>query len=304
MIVFIGRMIFLTGKALLVINPCSGKGMAKRVLLDIVTRLNDGGCTVTVLPTKKGSATIDTIAAETAHYDMVIACGGDGTLNMVAEGVTASGTKTPIGYIPLGTTNDFASSLGIPSDIGKAVEAILAGSPHPHDLGCFGEKHFTYIACCGAFTETSYSTPQTLKNIFGHAAYVLNVVPLLADIHPMEITAETDEGTLDGKFIFCALANTTTAAGFIKLDGKDVDFADGKFELILIRFPKDLPEGNRVAAKLIKGDMNDPLIEIHHTSFVRFRSEKPVGWSLDGENGGKHDSVLLSVEKNAAFILK
>ena len=294
----------MTGKALLAINPRSGKGMAKKVLLDIVTQLTDGGCTVTVLPTKQGNTTIDVIASEAKHYDMVIACGGDGTLNMVAEGVFRSGSKTPIGYIPLGSTNDFASSLGIPSDIAKAVSAILAGAPLPHDLGCFGDKHFTYIACCGAFTETSYNTPQTLKNLFGHAAYILGAVPGLADIHPMEITAETDEGTLAGKFIFCALANTTTAAGFIKLDGKDVDFSDGKFELILIRYPKDLPEGNRVAAKLLKGDMNDPLIEIHHTSFVRFRSDKPVGWSLDGENGGKHDSVLLSVEKNACFILK
>lgn len=294
----------MTGKVLLVINPRSGKGMAKKVLLDIVTRLCDGGCTVTVLPTKKGNSTINTIAAESQNYDMIVACGGDGTLNMVAEGVAASEIKRPIGYIPLGSTNDFATSLGIPSDTGKAVEAILAGSPRPHDLGCFGDRHFTYIACCGAFTETSYNTPQTLKNLFGHAAYILNIVPCLADIHPMEIEAETEDGLIAGKFIFCALANTTTAAGFIKLDGKDVNFSDGKFEFILIRFPKDLAEGNRVAAKLLKGDMNDPLIEIRHTSFVRFRSDKPIGWSLDGENGGKHDSVLLSVEKNAVSILK
>ena len=294
----------MTGKVLLVINPRSGKGMAKKVLLDIVTRLCDGGCTVTVLPTKKGNSTINTIAAESQNYDMIVACGGDGTLNMVAEGVAASEIKRPIGYIPLGSTNDFATSLGIPSDTGKAVEAILAGSPRPHDLGCFGDRHFTYIACCGAFTETSYNTPQTLKNLFGHAAYILNIVSCLADIHPMEIEAETEDGLIAGKFIFCALANTTTAAGFIKLDGKDVNFSDGKFEFILIRFPKDLAEGNRVAAKLLKGDMNDPLIEIRHTSFVRFRSDKPIGWSLDGENGGKHDSVLLSVEKNAVSILK
>ena len=294
----------MTGKVLLVINPRSGKGMAKKVLLDIVTRLCDGGCTVTVLPTKKGNSTINTIAAESQNYDMIVACGGDGTLNMVAEGVAASEIKRPIGYIPLGSTNDFATSLGIPSDTGKAVEAVLAGSPRPHDLGCFGDRHFTYIACCGAFTETSYNTPQTLKNLFGHAAYILNIVSCLADIHPMEIEAETEDGLIAGKFIFCALANTTTAAGFIKLDGKDVNFSDGKFEFILIRFPKDLAEGNRVAAKLLKGDMNDPLIEIRHTSFVRFRSDKPIGWSLDGENGGKHDSVLLSVEKNAVSILK
>lgn len=294
----------MTGKALLVINPLSGKRAAKRVLLDIVTRLSDGGCVVTVLPTKPGGVTTDVVAETAKEYDLVIACGGDGTLNMVAEGIIRSGTRVPVGYIPLGSTNDFAASLAIPTDYRSAVDAILAGEPHPHDIGCFNGRHFTYIACCGAFTRTSYDTSQTLKNLFGHTAYLLNLGGSLADIRPIDMTVETGEGTLEGSFIFCALANTTTAAGIIRLDGTGVDFSDGKFELILIRYPKDLVQGSRVAGKLLRGEVNDPLIEIRHTSYAKIRSEPAVGWSLDGENGGEHGDVVLSVEKKAFGIIK
>lgn len=294
----------MTGNLLLVINPRSGKSMAKRVLLDIVTILTDGGCAVTVLPTKAGTQTVERIAAEAGKYDLIVACGGDGTMNMVVEGVLASKTQKPIGYIPLGSTNDFATSMNIPSNYKDAARAILLGSPAPHDIGNFCGRHFVYIACCGAFTETSYNTSQTLKNMFGHAAYIMNLVPGLAEIRPLMLNLETDDGPVSGKYIFCALANTMSAAGLIHLDGKHVNFSDGKFELILIRYPADLLEANRVTAKLLHNDMNDPLIEIHHTSALRFASEEPIGWSLDGENGGKHASSQLTVEKNAVFILK
>lgn len=294
----------MTGNILLTVNPRSGKCMAKKVLLEIVTKLTDGGCTVTVLPTKPGDVTIRQIAEKAPFYDMVIACGGDGTLNAVAEGVLQCGKRVPVGYIPLGSTNDFASSLGLPPDYEKATETVLAGTPRPHDIGCFGDRHFTYIACCGAFTETSYSTSQSLKNIFGHGAYILNLVNCLSDIRPMELQIETGEETVSGKYIFFALANTTTAAGFIHLDGKDVNFSDGLFELITIRYPKDLAEGRRIATNLIKGNMRDPAITIRHASYVKVLSDTPVGWSLDGENGGKHKISLLSVEKNAFDILK
>lgn len=295
------------GKTLLVINPRSGKGAAKRVLLPIVSLLSNAGCEVTVLPTKPGMATAEALSAMLAcenRFDLVVACGGDGTLSLTVEGVLQSGRRVPIGYIPLGSTNDFASSLGIPSNYTDAITLLLAGNPVPHDVGLFLDRHFTYIACCGAFAETSYTTSQSLKNLLGHAAYVFNAIPSLSSLSPIPMTIEADGELLSGRFIFCALANTTTAGGLVKLDSTDVQFSDGLFELVLIRYPEDLVEAGRIATKLLASDLNDPAILLRHVQGCRIVSEKPVGWSLDGEDGGMHTSALLTVEKSAIDILK
>lgn len=295
------------GNTLLVINPVSGKGEARYELLDIVTRLSDAGCEVTVFPTRADTDNAEEVASRlhASHlYDMVVAVGGDGTLNLTVEGVLRSARKVPIGYIPLGTTNDFASSLGIPSDTDEAIAHVLAGKPVPHDIGLFGKRHFTYIACCGAFTETSYSTNQTLKSIFGHAAYVIGALPSLTSIRPIEMTVQTDCETIKGRYMFCALSNTTTAGGFVKLDGHGVDFSDGLFELILIGYPQDLIDAGRVAKKLATANMNDPLIVLRHISACKIELKEPLGWSLDGEDGGKTDNAQLSVQKSAIEILK
>ena len=295
------------GNVLLVINPVSGKGEARFELLPIVTRLSDAGCEVTVFPTRADTDNATEIASRlhaSHHYDMVVACGGDGTLNLTVDAVLRSQKKVPLGYIPLGTTNDFAASLGIPSDTDEAIAHLLDGEPVAHDIGSFGEKHFTYIACCGAFTETSYRTNQTLKNIFGHTAYVIGALPSLASLRPIAMKVTTDCETIEGKYIFCAVSNTTSAGGFVKLDGHGVDFSDGLFELILIGYPQDLIDAGRVAKKLATANMNDPLIVIRHVTGCEITLETPLGWSLDGEDGGKTDNVRISVQKSAIEILK
>lgn len=298
---------FVTGKTLLVINPIAGKGVAKRHLMDIVTRLSEGGCTVTVLPTQKGSATADRIASLLSvekAFDMVVACGGDGTLNITVEGMARSGKKTPLGYIPLGSTNDFATSLGISSDIPAAIDTILKGTPVPHDLGNFNGRRFAYVACCGAFADTSYNTSQSMKNLLGHTAYLINAIPSLASIRPLNVTISADGETIQGKYIFCGVGNTTVMAGTVKLGNETVNFNDGKFELLLIRFPKDLIEAGRIATKLLAGSIDDPTISIRQVKCCRILSAEPVGWSLDGEDGGKSKISTISVEKSAIDILK
>ena len=295
------------GKTLLIVNPIAGKGAAKRHLMSVITKLTDGGCEVTVLPTKKGRETVEKIAAFLARkpgFDMVVACGGDGTLNMTVEGLLRSQRRIPIGYIPFGSTNDFAASLGISSDPSEAVSAILRGKPTPHDVGRFNDRHFTYIACCGAFAETSYSTNQTLKNILGHTAYLISAIPSLATIHPLNLSITADGEHIEGKYIFCAMANTTTVAGVVKLSERRVRFGDGLFELVLIRFPQDLAEAGRVATKLLNSNLHDPLISIRHVKCCRINSAEPFSWSLDGEDSGKTKNPAISVEKNAIDILK
>lgn len=297
----------MTGKTLLVVNPIAGKGAARRYLLDIVTRLSEGGCTVTVLPTQKGTETIERITALLSRenaFDLVVACGGDGTLNITVEGMARSGKKMPLGYIPLGSTNDFAASLGLSSDVNTATDVILKGTPVPHDLGSFNGRRFTYVACCGAFADTSYSTSQSMKNLLGHTAYLINAIPSLASIRPLNLTISADGETMEGKYIFCGVGNTTVMAGTVKLDSGTVNFNDGMFELLLIRFPKDLMEAGRIATKLLSGSIDDPAISLRQARCCRILSAEPVGWSLDGEDGGKSKNSTISVEKSALDILK
>ncbi len=297
----------MNGKTLLIVNPIAGKGAVKRHLMSIISRLTDGGCEVTVLPTKKGSETADKIVSYLSRkpgFDMIVACGGDGTMSMTVEGVLRAGTRTPIGYIPFGSTNDLAASLGISSVPSEAVKTILKGKPTPHDIGRFGERHFTYIACCGAFSDTSYSTNQTMKNLLGHTAYLINAIPSLATIHPLTLSITADGETIEGKFIFCALANTTKVAGVVKLNERRVSFSDGRFELILIRYPQDLVDAGRVAQKLLASNLRDPLISIRHVKCCRIHSAEPIPWSLDGEDGGKCKNPAILVKKNAIQILK
>ncbi len=295
------------GKTLLVVNPRSGKGAAKRVLLDIVTRLSGAGSLVTVLPTKKGMQTAESVCnllQKEPRFDLVVACGGDGTLNLTVEGILRSGRQVPVGYIPLGTTNDFASSMDIPSDYRDAAALVVAGNPTPHDVGLFNDRHFTYIACCGAFTQSSYSTNQTLKNLLGHAAYVFSALPSLSSLRPIPLTVTLENETITGDFLFCSLSNTTTVGGIVQLDGKQVNFNDGLFELVLIRYPQDLAAAGRVAARLLNADLDDPLIVLRHVSSCMIQTDTPIGWSLDGEDGGKTAHALLSIEKSALQLLK
>lgn len=297
----------MAGKLLLVVNPRAGKGQAKRVLLELVSILSDGGRVVTVLPTKQGAETPEMIASMLTGdhgYDQVVACGGDGTLHMVTDGVLHAGAHTPIGYIPLGSTNDFAASLELPIAWKDAAKALLDAEPVRHDIGIFNGKPYTYIACCGAFAETSFNTSQALKNQIGHAAYLFNALPAFTTLHPLQLEIEADDLLLTGQFLFCALANTRSVGGLIRLEEEQVDFQDGKFELLLIRYPNNLLEAGRVATKLLASDTDDPLLLLHHVSTCRIRSKTEVSWSLDGEDGGKYAECMLSVEKCGIDILK
>lgn len=297
----------MAGKLLLAVNPRAGKEQAKRFLLEIVSMLTDGGFEVTVLPTKPGAETPKKIASllRADAYDLAVACGGDGTLHLTVDGVLQAETHTPIGYIPLGTTNDFAASLGIPTSWQDAVKALLHAKPAKHDIGFFNKLPYTYIACCGAFAETSFSTSQTLKNQLGHTAYLLQALPALASLHPLQLEVEaTDAIHFAGSFLFCALANTRSVAGMVHLKPEQVNFQDGKFELLLIRYPNSMLEAGRLATKLLASEIDDPLVSLHHVSSCKIRSRTPVSWSLDGEGGGKHTEVSFSVEKSAINILK
>lgn len=296
----------MTGKLLLAVNPRAGKSAAKRRLLELVELLTDGGCEVTVLPTKPGEKTPERISAllKSGRFDFVAACGGDGTLHLAVDGVLRSGTKLPIGYLPFGSTNDFAASLGIPTDWRKAAEALLRAEPVPHDVGLFNGRPFTYIACCGAFAETSFHTSQSLKNLLGHTAYLFSALPALSELHPLSLDVRSDDGDFAGPFLFCAVANTRSVAGMVKLGGSQVNFQDGKFELLLVRYPANLKDAGRLTAKLLNGEIDDPLLLLRHVTSCKVTAQGPYAWSLDGEDGGKEPMCTIHVEKCAVAVLK
>ncbi|MBQ3817189.1 MAG: YegS/Rv2252/BmrU family lipid kinase, partial [Clostridia bacterium] len=228
-------------KLLLILNPKSGKAKIKSDLLDIVSIFSRGGYDVTVYPTKKQSdATKKAESLKQGDYDIVVVCGGDGTLNEVVTGFMNSSVKITLGYIPYGTLNEWSSGLNISRDPLKAAEDILNGREIELDIGKFNDKYFTYTASFGAFTEASYSAPQEAKNVFGQAAYFFEGIRSLGNIKPLHLKFECDGKEIEDDFIFGAVSNSMSVGGIVKFAENAVKLNDGKFEVMLIKFPDNI----------------------------------------------------------------
>ncbi len=251
---------------------------------------------VTVVPTMCRGHAAELAAASVAEgYDTVICCGGDGTLNETITGLLTlpADSRPRLGYIPAGTTNDFAASLGLPSTLRGAARVAVGGIERPLDIGAFRPighetlpaRNFSYIASFGIFTAASYSTPQSVKNVLGHSAYVLEGIKDLANVQPHHATFELASGKrLEGDYVFGAVTNTTSAAGIFKFPAGQVAMSDGLFEVLLVHNPRTLADFNRLASALLAGNFdNCPLIEFHHTTSVTVTLTEPLRWSLDGE---------------------
>ena len=242
----------------------------------------------------KGDAT--EIASELSRddCDLVVCAGGDGTLNEVICGIMRSGSDLPIGYIPCGSTNDFAQSMKLPTNIPAACDKIIGGVASPFDIGLFGGKrNFSYIASFGAFTETSYTTPQQMKNALGHFAYVLESVKSLANIKPYKVKVETNNGAVKGDYIFGAVANSTSIAGVLKLSPEEVDINDGLFEIILAKNPKNAAEFNELISAVFTANLKSPMLNYIKASHVEFISDDKISWTLDGEQMDGADRILI-----------
>lgn len=271
-------------RLLFIINPIAGQKRAKSALLDIVSVFSKGGYEVTVSPTlQRGHAA--RLAKENAEkYDLIVCCGGDGTLNETIEGALESGGHIPVGYIPAGSTNDFAASLSIPKNPVKAAENIVNGNVHGHDVGLLnGENHFVYVASFGAFTETSYLTSQSLKNALGHLAYMLEGSKSVLKIKPIRLQLLHDKGKIQGDFLFGAVANSTSMGGVVKLRDPMIDFNDGLFEVMLIRNPKNLIELQGIINCMLKYEYDERYVMLFRTSHAEFQFLRDMDWSLDGE---------------------
>lgn len=284
---------------LLVLNPVAGKGKGKEILYGTVELLTERGFRVTVLPTVSGGKTEKTICEECAKYGTVVAIGGDGTLNNVVNGIMQSGCDVPLGYIPLGSTNDFAKSLGLPKDLESACDAIAAKEPKHIDLGLFGDRYFVYIACTGMFADASFKTSQKMKNTLGHSAYLLKGATSLTHMHKIRFEVECDDEEFDGEFILGAVSSTHSVGGVFKFPKENVIFDDGFFELTLIKAPKSVSEATSLINSLMHGNLDSPLFVTRKAKKVHFLSSTENEWSLDGENGGKMKSVHIEIKEKA-----
>ena len=271
-------------KVLLIINPVAGKMKGRTALFPLA----DGLCRAGYIPTvhvtgARGDAR--RITEQLApHHDLVVCCGGDGTLNEVIDGLLACGKTIPLGYIPAGSTNDFAGTLRLKSQPAAALRDILVGHDDAMDVGFFnGTRHFSYIASFGMFTAASYNASQTTKNALGHFAYLLEGSKELFSVQSHQIVVQTADERYEGDYLFGAVCNSTSVAGLVKLNAGIVDMSDGLFEVILVRRPMNAAELARILNSINTADFDPELFDFFKASEVTFTMKKPLPWSLDGE---------------------
>lgn len=292
-------------KVLLILNPKSGKAKSKSTLYEIIKTLQDNDCVVTTRITGKAGDAVDFAdeACKEGIYDEIIACGGDGTLSEVVTGVMKNESRLPIGYIPRGSTNDYARSFCIPTDYVKASERAAKGELYPVDIGMINGKTFNYIASFGLFTAVSYNASRTLKSMLGHLAYVLEGTKELANIKSIHAVVETDSAVYEDDYIFGAVANSTSIGGVVKLDETLVSFNDGLFEICLVKKPKRAAALVGIIKAALKSDFSSEHFEFFKASKVKITTPKDLAWSLDGEKAIPGENVEIEIIANAVNLV-
>lgn len=270
-------------KLLFIVNPKAGKAKSQAPLFDAVARFSQAGYLVRLFITTRGGDACQAAAECGGEYDLVVCAGGDGTLNEVISGLMTLENRPPIGYLPNGSTNDFAASLRLSSNASMAAAAIASGRAAHLDAGRFNTRFFAYVASFGAFTKTSYSATQAAKNALGHLAYILEGIGSLDSLRPYRAKIEADGEIFEGEFIFGAVCNSTSLGGLVKLDPQKVQMDDGKFELLLLKMPKSPLDLQNLITGLLKMKYDMPGVIFRHVERVKLTTEDDIPWSLDGE---------------------
>lgn len=286
-------------RLLLIMNPYAGQKAGKRHLADILELFCKAEFVPTVFMTTGVGNGYTLAKTHAASADLVVCVGGDGTLNEVVSGVIDSEADVPIGYIPCGSTNDFASGLGISKAPLRAAQDILEGTPKTYDIGLFGERYFSYVASFGAFTRASYATPQNLKNALGHIAYILEGIKALPNIRPVHMRLEAPDATFEDDYIFGAICNSTSLGGILTLSPDAVDMNDGLFELLLVKYPKTAAELNECIRCLQEKNYHSSMLTLHSTDRLTITADETVDWTLDGEHEPGHTQVTVENRHNA-----
>lgn len=293
-------------KVLLVVNPCSGSNKKRKSVDEIVAKF-PADYEITAMKTKCSGDATEIVKKYASGNDIVVCCGGDGTFNETINGVMQLPKRIPIGYIPTGSTNDLANTIGIPTDLDAAVENIVKGETNSYDIGLFNNRFFSYVASFGCAASLSYTTPQKLKNKLGHAAYMLNglfinLIPTLKAVKPMHAVVEYDGGKMEDDFYFGSISNSTSVGGIFKFKKEDVKLNDGKFEVLLVRGLRNPLEAFAILDKVIKHEYDGKKIIYFKSSTIKITFTDPHPFTLDGEFGGDHKDIHFSILNKAVDI--
>ena len=291
-------------KLLLIINPKAGKSSYRNGFADVMLTLSQGGYDTTVRFTE-GRGDVTRFAAEHAkEFDTIACIGGDGTLSEVVAGLMQVDNPPPLGYIPLGSTNDVANTLSLPHNAVEAAERIVSGTPIPFDVGGFqDDAYFTYVAAYGAFTEVSYATPQNEKAALGYLAYLLHAAGALTKLESIHTRVDYEGGTIEGDILYGGISNSTRVGGAVKLKKGIVSLSDGMFEVLLVPTPKSLADFTRSATGLLGQKYNGVDVILIQSADLTVTFDKPVAWTRDGEAGGEHQVVHLVNHPSAIQII-
>ena len=291
-------------KMLFVMNPYSGTRRANKYLADIVALFNGAGYEVTIHMTAGQGDATRVVEERCADKDLIVCCGGDGTFNETITGLLRAGKKIPVGYIPAGSTNDFAASLKLSPNIMQAAQDIVDGEPVACDMGKFGERYFSYVASFGAFTRATYTTPQSIKNMLGHTAYLLEGINELSQIRNEHVRLEIDGEVVEDDFLFGAISNSTSLGGILKLNPELVDMSDGQMEILLVRAPQNLTELAECLQALQAQKYNCAMITFQSAKKIRIFANPFMNWTLDGEREEGHEQVDVENIHHAIHIMK
>lgn len=294
-------------KVLFVVNPCSGRGKINTELLEILKIFCSAGYEVTThVTSKQGNATEVVQTAKDKGYNLIVCCGGDGTLNEVTTGLERADAHIPVSYIPAGTTNDFARTLNLETDMQEAAKQIVkAKEKIKIDIGKFSNnQYFNYIASFGLFTSVSYKTQQTAKNALGHMAYIFEGIASMSNIEEYKISFTADGKYFEGDYIYGGISNTTSIAGIFKYDQNIVDLNDGLFEVLMIKKPKNPNELMKIVSGITTGDLSDETVfDFCKASKIELNMPANVIWTLDGEPArGRKKLTIENIPGKITFI--
>ena len=292
-------------KMLFIFNPRSGKGLIKNNLLEIIDIFIKGGYDVTVRPTQKKGDLAEQIEEKGADFDVVTVCGGDGTIHEAAGAMLKlpEDKRPRIGYIPAGSTNDFAANLGIPSDMKEAARLVSEGSQSPCDLGMFNGRPFVYVAAAGILADVSYDTPQDIKNVLGHTAYIIEVIRRLTEMKTFHVKLKGEGLTREKDCLLFLLLNSRQVGGFDVDNIVSSDISDGVFEAVMIEKFANLIEAEQALTAIFSGHQSGPGFEVIRADRFEIETDEGIRWTLDGEFGGEHSKIDFKVLPKAINII-
>ncbi|MBQ1554070.1 MAG: diacylglycerol kinase family lipid kinase [Clostridia bacterium] len=287
---------------MLIVNPCAGRRWGEKHSESVAEWFREGGAECSLYFTDKRGDGTEFVCRDGDRFDIIACMGGDGTLNEVINGMLKSHLDTPLGYIPTGSTNDFAASMQLASQPEQAVRDILACCTEAIDAGRFTGKersYFGYVASFGAFTATSYRTPQPMKNRWGRLSYFLEGIRDLGDIRAEHKIVYTDGQTFEGDYLFGAFSNSRRIGGLVQYSENDVDVSDEQLEMLLIRKPACFSDLYAMLHSLAHSSYEgNPYIDFCRSDRFVVESDSATQWSLDGEYADSERETVISCIKH------